>query len=115
VPETQITIDGGGEDWVGRPVLCVDPAGDAEAGFLDLTTGYAFVNQDALYLLVDTVDPRASFVQFDMFIKTDTKTLLLSWQPGQPMGGLADITTGFEYIGPAMNSSFASVLRWKCD
>ena len=107
VPETQITIDGGGEDWVGRPVLCVDPAGDAEAGFLDLTTGYAFVNQNALYLLIDTVDPRASFVQLDMFIKADAKTLLLSWQPGQPMGGLADITTGFEYIGPAMNSSFA--------
>jgi len=38
LPETQITIDGRGEDWVGRSVLCVDPAGDAEAGFLDLTT-----------------------------------------------------------------------------
>ncbi|HUV14444.1 MAG TPA: NHL repeat-containing protein [Acidobacteriota bacterium] len=107
LPETQITIDGRGEDWVGRSVLCVDPAGDAEAGFLDLTTGYAFVNQDALYLLIDTVDPRASFVQFDMFIKADTKTLLLSWQPGQPTGNLADITIGFEYIGPAIHSSFA--------
>jgi len=105
--ETQITIDGGGEDWVGRSVLYVDPAGDAETGFLDLTTGYAFVNQEALYLLIDTVNPRAPFVQFDMFIKADTRTLLLSWHPGQSTGNLADITAGFEYIGPAIHSSFA--------
>ena len=31
VPETQITIDGRGEDWVGRSVLLSVPAGDAEA------------------------------------------------------------------------------------
>ena len=31
LPQTQITIDGRAEDWVGRSVLCVDPAGDAEA------------------------------------------------------------------------------------
>jgi len=106
-PLTGIVIDGQGDDWVGRSALCVDPAGDAEAGFLDLTTGYAFVNENALYLLIETVDPRAPLVQFDIFIKADTKTLLLSWQPGQPTGNLANITTGFEYIGPATNSSFA--------
>ena len=106
-PLTQIVIDGRGEDWVGRSVLRADPAGDAEAGFLDLTTGYAFVNQDALYLLIETVDERAPFVQFDMFIKADARTLLLSWRPGQPTGDLGDITTGFEYIGPAIHSSFA--------
>jgi len=107
LPETQITIDGRGEDWVGRSVLCVDPAGDAEAGFLDLTTGYAFVNQDALYLLIETVDPRAPFVQFAIFIKADKKTLFLQWRPGQALGDLADMTTGFEYIGPVNRSSFA--------
>jgi len=106
-PLTQIVIDGRGEDWVGRSVLRADPAGDAEAGFLDLTTGYAFVNQDALYLLIETVDERAPFVQFDMFITSDTRTLLLSWRPGQPTGNLGDVTAGFEYIGPATNSSFA--------
>ena len=104
---TQIVIDGQPDDWVGRSVLCADPAGDAEEGFLDLTTGYAFVNQDALYLLIETVDPRAPFVQFDMFIEAGGKMLLLSWSPGQALGNLADITTGFEYIGPAIHSSFA--------
>jgi len=104
---TQIVIDGQPDDWVGRSVLCVDPAGDAEAGFLDLTTGYAFVNQDALYLLIETVNARAPFVQFDMFIKADTKTLLLSWKPGRPTGNLADITSGFQYLGPANRSTFA--------
>jgi len=107
LPETQITIDGRGEDWIGRSVLCVDPAGDAEEGFLDLTTGYAFVNQDALYLLIDTVDPRAPFVQLAIFIKADNKSLYLQWNPGQALGDLADMTTGFEYIGPIHRSSFA--------
>jgi len=106
-PLTEIVIDGRGDDWVGRSVLCVDPAGDAEAGGLDLTIGYAFVNQNALYLLIETVDARAPVAQFDMFIEVDTKMFLLSWQPGQPTGGLGDITAGFEYVGPAMNSSFA--------
>jgi len=105
--ETQITIDGRGEDWVGRSVLCVDPAGDAETGFLDLTTGYAFVNQEALYLLIDTVNPRAPFVQLAIFIKADHKSLYLQWNPGQALGDLADMTTGFEYIGPVNRSSFA--------
>jgi len=105
--ETQITIDGRGEDWVGRSVLYVDPAGDAETGFLDLTTGYAFVNQDALYLLIDTVNPRAPFVQLAIFIKADHKSLYLQWNPGQALGDLADMTTGFEYIGPVNRSSFA--------
>ena len=106
-PLTEIVIDGRGEDWVGRSVLRIDPAGDAEAGGLDLTAGYAFANQDALYLLIETVDPRATLVQFDMFIRVDTRTFLLSWRPGQPTGDLGDITDGFEYVGPATNSSFA--------
>jgi hypothetical protein len=33
-----------------------EPAADAEEGFLDLTIGYAFVNQHALYLLVETAE-----------------------------------------------------------
>lgn len=104
---TEITIDGEAEDWVGRAVLHNDPAGDAETGFLDLTTGYAFINQNALYFLVKTVDASAPLVQFDIFIQTGTRELLISWRPGQPQGSLADITTEFEFIGSTTNSTFA--------
>ncbi len=104
---TRMHIDGNADDWAGRPALYNDPAGDAEAGFLDLTTGYAFVNQDALYLLIETVNPRAPFVQLAIFIKAGHKSLYLQWTPGQALGDLADMTTGFEYIGPLNRSSFA--------
>jgi len=105
--ETRIIIDGQAGDWVGRPVFHDDPAGDAEAGFLDLTTGYAFVNQHALYLLVETVDPNAPFVQFDMVFQADSRQLLISWAPGQSDGYMGDVTAGYEPIGPTTDSAFA--------
>lgn len=36
-PLTQIVVDGRVEEWVGRSVLRVDPAGDAGEGLLDFT------------------------------------------------------------------------------
>jgi predicted outer membrane repeat protein len=105
--ETHIIIDGQADDWAGRPVLLDDPAGDAEEGFLDLTTGYAFVNQHALYLLVETVDANAPFVQFDMLFQADSKRLLISWAPGQPDGYIGDVTVDYEPIGPTTHSAFA--------
>jgi hypothetical protein len=88
-------------------VLLDDPAGDAEEGFLDLTTGYAFVNQHALYLLVETIDPNAPFVHFDMHFQADSKRLLISWEPGASEGYIGDVTAGYEPIGPTTNSAFA--------
>jgi streptogramin lyase len=115
--ETRIVIDGQADDWAGRPVLLDDPAGDAEEGFLDLTTGYAFVNQHALYLLVQTIDANApypykgkrsgSLVQFDMLLQADSRRLLISWAPGQSDGYIGDVTTGYEPVGPTTDSAFA--------
>jgi streptogramin lyase len=105
--ETRIVIDGQTDDWAGRPVLRDDPAGDAESGFLDLTTGYAFVNRDALYLAVETVDENAPFVQFDMVFQVDDRTLLISWAPDQSTGYMGDVTTGYQPIGPTTDSAFA--------
>jgi streptogramin lyase len=115
--ETRIVVDGQADDWAGRPVLLDDPAGDAEEGFLDLTTGYAFVNQHALYLLVETVDANAplqykgkrsgSLVQFDMLLQADSRSLLISWAPGQSDGYIGDVTAGYEPVGPTANSAFA--------
>jgi hypothetical protein len=103
---TNITIDGMAEDWADRQVVLEDPVGDAEEGFLDLTTGYAFVNQNALYLLVENVDPTAPFVHFDMQFEVDSRTLQISWGPQQQKGFLSDLTSGTS-IGEIDNSQFA--------
>jgi hypothetical protein len=105
--ETHITIDGDPSDWAGREAVYRDPAGDAEAGFLDLTAGYAIVNRNALYLLVETVDPDAPFVQFDMDFRAGSRQLQISWKPGDQSGWVNDVTGTFQPIGPTSNSTFA--------
>ncbi|MGC9357946.1 MAG: hypothetical protein ACP5GX_08770, partial [Anaerolineae bacterium] len=105
--ETCIVIDGQADDWDGYPLLYEDPSGDAENGFLDLTTGYAFVNQHALYLLVEAVDVNAPLVQFDMVFQVDAKTLLISWTPGHADGYVGDVTEGYQPLGPTNDSVFA--------
>jgi len=104
---TKIKVDGDASDWAGREALQNTWGGKAEAGFLDLTDGYTFVNQHALYLLVKTVDPKATSVQFDMTFQADANRLLLSWSPGQTRGSMGDVTSGFKSIGPTAHSSFA--------
>ena len=104
---TQITIDGDPSDWVDREIVLDDPAGDSEDGFLDLTTGYAFVNQDALYFMVEIVDPFADFVQFDIFFQADDKVLQMGWGSEWEVIMLADVTSGYNQIGEATNSTFS--------
>lgn len=105
--DTRIIIDGLADDWNNREVLLDDPAGDTEEGYLDMTTGYAFVNQHSLYFLVEIVDPEAPFVHFDIEFQADDRRILISWKPGEPDGSIGDITTGFNNIGPATSSTFA--------
>lgn len=105
--DTRIIIDGLADDWNNREVLLDDPAGDTEEGYLDMTTGYAFVNQHVLYFLVEIVDPEAPFVHFDIEFQADDRRILISWKPGEPDGSIGDITTGFNNIGPATSSTFA--------
>jgi streptogramin lyase len=105
--ETRIVIDGQADDWSDRPTLFTDPIGDAEDDCLDLTAGSAFVNRNALYLLVETVDENATVVQFDMVFQADTQTLLVSWAPGQSNGYIGDVTDGYQPIGPTSDSAFA--------
>ena len=80
--ETNIEIDGLASDWENRTLYISDRSGDSMAGFLDLTNGYAFVNQDALYFLVETADPDQSFSQIDINIKADGNDYKIFWKPG---------------------------------
>ena len=102
-----IQIDGSLNDWVGRVVLEDDPVGDGETEFLDLTTGYAYESDDALYFLIETPDPDKPFVHFDIWFQVDARMMQISWAPGNASGFLADVTEGFEPIGDTVHSSFA--------
>jgi hypothetical protein len=115
--ETQIVIDGQAEDWEGYEEVFADPSGDAEAGALDLTTGYAFVSQSALYVMLETADPGADVVQFDIDLWTPDRQYFIGWRPGSATVALADATAGGQDLGPATNSSvaFGEVLEARID
>ncbi|MBN1120548.1 MAG: hypothetical protein JXJ17_05680 [Anaerolineae bacterium] len=94
--ETRIIIDGQVDDWAGRDVILEDPMGDAEAGYLDIGAVYAFVNRDALYILAEFDDPALRVMQFDIELALDGEQYLVSWMPGEPVGGVGNI--GEEYV-----------------
>ncbi len=106
-PITEITIDGFAGDWDTSIVLHSDPSGDAARGYLDFTKGYAFVNLESLYFLVEFADPSAPVVQFDLLVIVDGRTHLVSWSPGDSVAGHADVTEGFEFLGMTTSSEFA--------
>lgn len=102
---TEIIIDGEADDWNDRPLLHEDQAGDVEGNFWDITKVYAFLNQDSLYILIESVDPAAPFVQLDLELSADSQHHLLTWQPS------------FAHLGQYEHSVFAvgSVLEGRID
>ncbi len=113
--ETRLLVDGRTDDWVDRSVLLADALGDAEAGFPDLTTGYAFVNQNALYVLVELgnaglpFDFSEPFESFEFRFQAGARELWVAWSPlwGRGPFSVVDITAGWEQIGETTYSSFA--------
>jgi len=106
---TRIVIDGQPDDWVGRPVLLSDPAGDAQVGFVDMTTGYGFVNQHAVYLLVEVVDANAQVTQFMVWLKTDSRALVFEWSVHDAFGVVSEEMPNGDLtlIGRALHSAIA--------
>ena len=78
---TNITIDGLSEDWEARTSVFQDPEGDQESGVFDWTVGFAFTNQDSLYILVEMVDPTAPFQIFDISVTTPDHVYQIVWNP----------------------------------
>ncbi|PKB83215.1 MAG: hypothetical protein BZY88_02670 [SAR202 cluster bacterium Io17-Chloro-G9] len=105
--ETNIFIDGSADDWAGRPVLLDDPAGNGEAGILDLTKGYAFINQHALYLLVKAEDPDAVFSNFEVQLQLGSRRLEVGWAPHWNQANVADVTGQYELLRQASRSEIA--------
>ena len=109
---TEIIIDGKPDDWEGRPLLQKDEEGD---GDFDLLAGYAFVNQDALYFMIEVADPSALFNQFDLKFQADNRRILISWTPGQ--NGFMSDETNNKSMGETSLSSFhlGSVVEARVD
>ena len=105
--ETRIAIDGKPGDWAGRSVLFADVAGDAEEGFLDLTAGYAFVNEHALYMLIGAVDAKAPVTSLEMDIHAGSRRLRIGWDPQTGYAWRADITGEWQQLSSPRYSSFA--------
>ena len=115
--ETRVAIDGLADDWAGRASLPDDTAGDAEAGFLDLTTGYAFINEHALYLRVDAADRSAPFEQVEIRLQAGPRLLWVGWAPVWDRPFVVDTTTEWNPIGDAFYSTLAlgSALEGRLD
>lgn len=102
----EITVDGEVDDWAEFTALSVDPQGDAQNGYLDLTAVYTFLAEDALYLAVEIKDPGAPFVQVDLGFEAGDRVLNVSWRPEALFAAVDDATSDFQFIGEAANSSF---------
>ena len=107
IADSPIEVDGSKEDWEGREIVGADPAGDAEKGYLDLTNGYAFYDEKALYFLVDTVDPAASYVCFDLRFTAGGRKYVCSVPPGSSSGHIGEETSGYQEVGQTKFSKFA--------
>ena len=106
---TQIEIDGKPDDWSDRNILLADPIGDNAEGYLDFRLGYAFVNHNALYIMVTVIDNTAPFVLFDMHFQVDNRHIQITFDPNniyEPE--ILDWSSGRgELIGYATYSAFA--------
>jgi len=97
---SEIIIDGFDDDWLNSDEYLIGSSRTVSPNFMDFEHAYAFANENALYLLVDVVDPKADFTQIDIFIEADGRRYLLSWNPGKFSGYLTDQTDQeSEYLG----------------
>ena len=104
---TGIVIDGDISDWPDDVATRIDSAYDEAPGYLGFVGGRAFLNQNALYFIVELEDASKPYAQFDLFIGVGSIDYLISWPPGSPEGYRADVTDGFREIGPTQHSLFA--------
>lgn len=107
IADSPIKVDGSAADWIGRKIVGADPARDAEKGYLDLTNGYAFYDKKALYFIIENVDPKAPYVQFDILFSAGGRKYVCSVTRGSSIGDIGDITSDYQAIGQTKFSRFA--------
>lgn len=116
---THMIVDGRADDWIERPLLLSEPEGNARAGFVDMTTGYGFVNQHAVYLLVEVADASASVTQFMVWFKADSRALVFAWSVDDAFGVVSEEMPNGNLvsIGQAIHSdaAFGPALEMRID
>ena len=106
---TRITIDGDPTDWADYDVLITDPQGDNSGGGFDVATIHAFMNDQFLYVLIDSYDPRRDYAQVDLDIVTDNRRFVVSIRPEICWAGhIGETTSGqWEDIGEVAGAFIA--------
>jgi len=116
-PITNIKIDGNADDWVDK-VFLEEFTSVGEEGFLDLTGGTVFSNQDAIYFYATPVDPTSPFIKIGIEIyDSDGQRRLITWKTGHHSGLIGDTTSDYVFIGRTEYSIFAfgDVLEGRID
>ncbi len=105
-PITKIIVDGIDDDW-SEIELLEEYTNVGEAGFLDITGGAVFSNQQAIYFYALPVDPSAPFVQFGVEIYgANGQRRLFTWRTESQYGHIGDTTSGHVSMGRAQYSFF---------
>jgi sugar lactone lactonase YvrE len=107
---TQVTIDGDPADWAGYDVALTDPEGDHSGGGFDIAAVRAFANDQFLYVLIETHEPRGEYVQLDLNIDAGGRSFVVTFKPEE--GGpavMGEMTPGgFVQIGDVPGSASAA-------
>lgn len=107
---TQITIDGDSSEWDNYEELISDPQGDNSGGGFDISTIYAFINDEFLYVLINSYGSRLDYEQVDLDIDTDNRRFVVSIRPDTCWTGyIGETTSGkWEPIGDVTGAFIAA-------
>jgi hypothetical protein len=94
---SSITIDGNPADWENYEMLTTDPAGDNQGGGFDITAVRAFMNDQFLYVLIETDHPAADYKQVDLNFTTGDKNYVVTVDPRENTPGWMGDATGGEW------------------
>ena len=106
---TGITIDGDPSDWENYEILFTDPEGDDQGGDFDIAVVRAFINNQFLYMLIETYEPPTEYIQIDFDLMAGNRHFIASFKPvKESPASLGEIISDqFNSIGEIAGSSSA--------
>ncbi|MBI9045524.1 MAG: hypothetical protein JEZ06_13625 [Anaerolineaceae bacterium] len=108
IEEWDVNIDGDGSDWLNRVVVTMDQIGEVPDGLLDFTNSYAFMEDEALYFLIEVDDPNARVSQFKVHLQTESDKISITVCPWGTNGAILAGVGGENqrYVGETEYSHF---------
>ena len=114
---TQITINGDPSDWKNYEILFTDLEGDNQGGGFDIAVVRAFINDQYLYILIETYEPPTEYIQIDFDLKAGKRHFIVSFKPikNSPASLGEIISNQANYIGEVAESlcAFDQALEFK--